>query len=100
MKDLSLLVAGGIKQSTDYVRLAFELLQYELNTDVIDKLSSAADELFLCQQLNFKTTIVSSITYLLPSSVEYQAAKKSKISLSRERFPMSNCFGVRTLWIK
>jgi hypothetical protein len=55
--DLSLLVAGGIKQDTDRVRVAFELLQHELNTDVIDKLLPDSDELFMCQQLNFKTTI-------------------------------------------
>ncbi|CAF1498083.1 unnamed protein product [Rotaria sordida] len=77
-KELSLLVAGGIKQDNDRVRLAFQLLQHQLNSDVIDKFSPDSDELFLCKQLNFKTTIISAISYLLPSSIEYQAAEKTK----------------------
>ncbi|CAF4145001.1 unnamed protein product, partial [Rotaria sordida] len=74
--NLSLLVCGGVKQDPDHIRLAFQLLQHQLSHDVIDNFAPNSDELYLCQELNFRTTIISSVSYLLPDSIEDMAADK------------------------
>lgn len=79
INNLSLFICGGIKQQCDHIRLAFQLLQRQLDGDLIDKFKSDSDEFYLCQELNLKTTIVSAVSYLLPDSIEDMAADEGKI---------------------
>jgi len=78
--DLSLIICGGIKQHSDYIRLVFQLLQHPLSPHVINNLNSNSDELCPCQKLTFRTTIISAVSYLLPDSIEDVTAEKVNIT--------------------
>ena len=79
MSNISLFICGGIQQEPDYVRLAFALLQQPLDPEVIKLFpASSSPELLLCLKLNYRTTIITAVSFLLPDEVEDMAAIAGK----------------------
>ena len=78
ISNISLFICGGIQQEPDYVRLAFALLQQPLDPEVIKLFPASSPELFLCLQLNYRTTIITAVSFLLPDEVEDMAAIAGK----------------------
>lgn len=76
--NLSLFVGGSLQATPDFVRMAFSLLQNQLDLAVKNKFEPNSEELFICQQLNYRTTIIDAIRYLLLDDVEDYAAKKDE----------------------
>jgi hypothetical protein len=80
LSNLSLFVGGGIQQTPDFVRLGFSLLQNQLDLAVINSFPPNSEELYVCQQLNYRTTIIDAVGYLMSEEHEELIAKKSKQS--------------------